>query len=128
MAQMVRNLPAMQTRVWSLGQEDSLEKGMASNPLQYSFLENSMDREAWRAIVHRVAKRWTRLSDFHFYKNSHKLQEYREKKVTNLSLKLSSQWNSFTHVLFLCSTSQWTTRRTSWVQLSLPASLEDSEH
>ena len=34
------------------------------NPLQYSCLENSMDREAWRAIVHRVAKSWTRLSDF----------------------------------------------------------------
>ena len=29
------------------------------NPLQYSFLENSMDRGAWRAIVHRVAKSWT---------------------------------------------------------------------
>ena len=55
---------------------------MASNPLQYSFLENSMDREAWRAIVHGVAKSWTRLSDFHSNKNLHKLQEYREKKVT----------------------------------------------
>ena len=26
------------------------------NPLQYSCLGNSMDRGAWRAIVHRVAK------------------------------------------------------------------------
>ena len=26
-------------------------------PLQYSCLENSMDRGAWRAIVHRVAKK-----------------------------------------------------------------------
>ena len=26
------------------------------NPLQYSYLENSMDREAWRATVHGVAK------------------------------------------------------------------------
>ena len=26
------------------------------NPLQYSCLENSMDREVWRAIVHRVTK------------------------------------------------------------------------
>ena len=33
------------------------------NPLQYSYLENSMDRGTWRAIVHRVAKSWTRLSD-----------------------------------------------------------------
>ena len=26
------------------------------NPLQYSFLENSMDRGAWRAAVHRVTE------------------------------------------------------------------------
>ena len=26
--------------------------GRSSNPLQYSCLENSMDREAWRATVH----------------------------------------------------------------------------
>ena len=32
-----------------------------SNPLQYSCLENSMDREAWWATVHRVAESWTRL-------------------------------------------------------------------
>ena len=31
-------------------------------PLQYSCLENSMDKGAWQAIVHRVAKSWTRLS------------------------------------------------------------------
>ena len=34
------------------------------NPLQYSCLENPMDGEAWQATVHRVAKSWTRLSDF----------------------------------------------------------------
>ena len=28
-------------------------------PLQYSCLENSMDRGAWRAIVYVVAKSWT---------------------------------------------------------------------
>ena len=28
------------------------------NPLQYSCLENSMDRGAWRAIVHGIAKSW----------------------------------------------------------------------
>ena len=31
------------------------------NPLQYSRLENPMDREVWWAIAHRVAKSWTRL-------------------------------------------------------------------
>ena len=29
------------------------------NPLQYSCLENSMDRGAWQAIVHGVVKSWT---------------------------------------------------------------------
>ena len=29
------------------------------NALQYSCLENSMERGAWRAIVHGVAKSWT---------------------------------------------------------------------
>ena len=28
----------------------------SGNPLQYSFLENSMDREAWWVTVHGVAK------------------------------------------------------------------------
>ena len=33
------------------------------NPLQYSCLENSMDRGAWRATVHGVTKRWTLLNN-----------------------------------------------------------------
>ena len=33
------------------------------NPLQYSCLENPMDRGAWQVAVHGVAKSWTRLSD-----------------------------------------------------------------
>ena len=36
------------------------------NPLQCSCLENPMDRGAWRATVHAVAKSWTRLRDFTF--------------------------------------------------------------
>ena len=35
-------------------------------PLQYSGLQNSMDRGAWQATVHRVSKSRTRLGDFHF--------------------------------------------------------------
>ena len=36
------------------------------NRLQYSCLENPIDRGAWWATVHGVAKSWTRLSDFTF--------------------------------------------------------------
>ena len=32
------------------------------NPLQYSFLENSMDTEVWRVTVCGVTESWTRLS------------------------------------------------------------------
>ena len=54
-AQMIKNLPAMHyTQVQSLGQEDSLEGN--GYPLQYSCLENPMDREATWATVHGVAK------------------------------------------------------------------------
>ena len=35
--------------------------GEHGNTLQYSSLENPMDRWAWWAIVHRVAKSWTQL-------------------------------------------------------------------
>ena len=33
--------------------------GGHGNPLQHSYLENPMDRGAWRAIVHGVEKSWT---------------------------------------------------------------------
>ena len=59
----VKKLPAMQeTQVQSLGQEDSPRKGNG-NPLQYSCLENPMDRKAWWATVHGVAMSQTQLGD-----------------------------------------------------------------
>ena len=33
--------------------------GRHGNPLQYSCLENPMERRAWWATVHRVTKSWT---------------------------------------------------------------------
>ena len=65
----VKNLPAVQgaqeTRVQSLGQEDLLKEGMATYS---SFLpwRIPMDRRAWRATVHAVAKSRTQLSNFTF--------------------------------------------------------------
>ena len=43
-----------------------------SYPLQYSGLENSMDRGAFQATVHGVTKNWTRLSNFRFHVNEHR--------------------------------------------------------
>ena len=33
------------------------------NPLQYSCLDNSMNRGAWQATVHGVSRSWTQLSN-----------------------------------------------------------------
>ena len=53
--------------VRSLGWEHSL--GIKNgNPLQYSCLENSMNREACWATDHRVTWSWTRISIMHAHK------------------------------------------------------------
>ena len=55
---LVKYPPAMQeTWVPSLGGEDPLEE---SSPLQYSCLENPVDRGAWRAMVDWIARSRTR--------------------------------------------------------------------
>ena len=54
-----------ETQVQSLGQEDPPGEG-TGNPLQYSCLENSMNRGAWRVTVHEIAKSQTQLRDCHF--------------------------------------------------------------
>ena len=59
MAQTVKTLPAMQETPGS-GRFPGAGNG---NPLQYSCLENSMDRGAWQVTVHGVAKSRTRLSN-----------------------------------------------------------------
>ena len=58
----VKNLLAMQEM--QVDASSILESGRClggghGNTLQYSCLENLMDRVAWWAIVHRVAKSWT---------------------------------------------------------------------
>ena len=49
-----------------LGSIPGLGEGK-DNPLQYSGLENSMDRGTWQATVYEVTKSQTQLSDFHFH-------------------------------------------------------------
>ena len=55
----VKNLPANAGNVIDVGlifESGRSPRGGNGNPLQYSCLENPMDRGAWRATVHRVAK------------------------------------------------------------------------
>ena len=61
MAQMVKNLPANTGDAGSIpGSGRSPGEGNG-NPLQYSYLENPMDRGAWWAAVYGVTQSWTRL-------------------------------------------------------------------
>ena len=56
---MVKNLPVNAGDLKDTGSIPGMGRspgGRHGNPLQYSCLENPMDRGAWRAMVHRVAK------------------------------------------------------------------------
>ena len=69
-------------------------------PLQHSGLENSMDRGAWQATVHGVAKSQILLSDFHtshtwtlIQNNGFKCirqntKDYKETRYVNIIIKM----------------------------------------
>ena len=59
----VKNLPAELETEGSIPGSGRSPGGGNVNPLQYSCLGNPMDRGAWQAIVHGVAKSWTQLSN-----------------------------------------------------------------
>ena len=59
---MVKNLPANAGDIRHMGSIPGLGRSPGEgngNPLQYSFLENPMDREAWQVTVHGVTKSQT---------------------------------------------------------------------
>ena len=59
---MVKNLHANAGDTGDLGSVPGWERspgGGNDNPLQYSYMDNLMDRGAWRTIVHGVAKSQT---------------------------------------------------------------------
>ena len=62
-AQTVKNVPANAGDAGLIPGSGRSPGGGNGNPLQYSCLENPMDRGAWRATVHGVAKSRTRLRD-----------------------------------------------------------------
>ena len=58
----VKNPPASAGIAGDVGLIPGLGRSLGvgnGNPLQYSSLENSMDRGAWQATVHGVTKSWT---------------------------------------------------------------------
>ena len=63
----VKNLPTDARDTGDMGSSHGLGRspgGGNGNRLQCSYLENPTDRGAWQAIVHRVARSWTWLSDW----------------------------------------------------------------
>ena len=63
---MVKNLPANVGDARDVGLIPELGRSPGegnSNPLEYSCLENPVDRGTWRATVHEVTKSRTQLSD-----------------------------------------------------------------
>ena len=60
---MVKNLPANAGNVRDKGSNPGLGRSPGEgngNPLQYSGLENPMDRGAWWTTVHEMTKSWTK--------------------------------------------------------------------
>ena len=52
----VENVPVSTGDMGSIPGVGTYSGGISGNPLQYSFLENPMDRRAWWAAVHGVAE------------------------------------------------------------------------
>ena len=70
----VKNLPANTGDIRDMGLIAGMGRspgGGHGNPLQYSCLENPVNREAWHVTAHRVTKSQTRLKQF--TKHAHKL-------------------------------------------------------
>ena len=62
---MVKNAPVNAGEARDVGLTPGLGQSLGEgngNPLQYSCLENFIDRGAWQAMVHGFTKSWTRLS------------------------------------------------------------------
>ena len=85
-AQTVQNLPEMWKdpgSILGLGRSPGEGNGY---PLQYSCLENSMDRGAWQATVHETAKSRTQLSERKSIMSVYKIDNQQGPTVQNVEL------------------------------------------
>ena len=69
-ALVVKNLPANEGDIRDMGLIPDFGRypgGGHGNPLQYSCLENPMDRRAWRVTIHRVSQSQTLLKQLRMH-------------------------------------------------------------
>ena len=106
---MVKNRPAKQDTqgpfLW-LGR--SLGEGNG-NPLQYSCLENPIDRGSWRATVHEVTNSWTGLSThtqnpYEQRQNKRNLNKTSAHQIQQSIAKALTSYESESEVAQLCPT------------------------
>ena len=81
---MVKTLPANAGSIPESGRSAGEGPG---NPIQYSCLENPMDRENWWAVVHRVTKMQTLLKqlNMHAHTDSKELREVTFTRVGSIN-------------------------------------------
>jgi len=87
--------------------------GGCGNPLQYSCLENTTEREVWWAIVHRVAKSKTQVKKWNTHTRMHTRQGY------ILAFCLFNLYAEFSTVQSLSHIQLFVTSRTAAHQASL---------
>ena len=108
-----------ETWVGFLGLENPRPWGGNGNSLQYSCLENPLDSGAWQALVHGVAKSWTRLSNW-----AHTHSPCSRHDAFGLKSKITSAIMVWKHkVLFGSFFNQG--RRVCFSESFLPHSLQD---
>ena len=74
--------------------------GGHGNPLHYSCLENPMDREAWRATDHGVAKSWTRLKGLGMHAQRSKIWRYHSLTMEGHSRRVYISFLAFANKMF----------------------------
>ena len=78
------------------------------NPVQYSCLENPMDRRAWRAIVHRVTKNWVRLK----WLSRHAYTKHKSKLLAYIiSFHLLNRFVKYVSLCLFCQWRNWALER-----------------
>ena len=97
---MVKNLPGNAGDIRDMGSIPGSGRspgGGHGNPLQYSCLENPMDRGAWRATVHRVSESWTRVKQLstHVHKSPVPVQMTSPQRMTTFTLSAADGISGF---------------------------------